>query len=408
MQKTAGDITLKVPVSVTNTLDFNGGIINSSATNMLAVTNPVVAAVTGSPSNASFVNGPMTRATSPIGEYVMPVGSSLVANNKYRPVTITPATATLTTYKAEYKPLTPTPNYQNQLAVNLVGVDNTETWQVDRTAGTANAVLSFDYKNPGLDSWIEPGGSFINPISNSKVAVVQYQKPSLPGYWAWTALTFTSSPVMERLYTDENPIYTATISNFTYNSFSFGLQYAIVLPVRLLAFNGRLVNTDGQLAWTIADAQTLDNFELQYSRDGRNFNRLATINNNGKTDYSYLHPSLPAGAHFYRLKVNDKSGSSFFSQIVMLTVGRVQTQIVGLQATVVRNTITPMIISSAEQRAGATLFDASGRTISHYETNLQAGPNRWPIQAPILANGIYFLHVRTADNVEKTLKMVKE
>jgi hypothetical protein len=194
----------------------------------------------------------------------------------------------------------------------------------------------------------------------------------------------------------------------SFSPFSIGYAYDIILPVQLLSFTGKLQNTDGQLDWKVADTRDLAGFELQHSRDGRSFRKLADVSSGNSNAYSYLHKQLPLGANFYRLVLKEKNGNSAYSNVVLLSVGKLRTQIIGLRENPVRNNLSVLIIAATNQNASCQIADALGRLIMRSETQLQAGQNQWNIQTQMLAKGLYFIQVVTADGEKATIRFVKE
>ncbi|ACU08393.1 protein containing immunoglobulin-like domain [Flavobacteriaceae bacterium 3519-10] len=78
VNNTGGGVSLGIigtndDVTVTNTLTLTRGILTTSTTNLLNVTNTAVAAITGG-SSASFINGPVKWTTAINAEYRFPVG----------------------------------------------------------------------------------------------------------------------------------------------------------------------------------------------------------------------------------------------------------------------------------------------------------------------------------------------
>lgn len=402
-------VTLSNPVTVQNQLGLISGIVNSTSANLLTVSSANAAAISGGSGN-SFVNGPIRRYTAIVaGNYLFPTGD--LASNLYRPVTLTTINgmAVGDHFTGQYFNAAPPSSGNDFFLSSLTGIEKNEYWQLDRTAGVATGSVSMDYSNPGVNNWRAADGTTLSPCATCYVAIVKRSISSGVGNWDFSAdpnSLDNALPTPEyRLHTDNGPIGSEAFSSFS--PFTFGFFYNVTLPVRLTAFNGTLSGQNGLLAWAIANVQDLKGFELQYSTDGHSFNKLTYVDNTGKTDYTYLHRSLQSGANFYRLKVLDKSGSSFYSNVVVLTTGRIQTQITGLRETIVTSRIIPMIISASNQRVRATLVDGSGRIINNYETGIQSGPNEWVINTPLLTQGFYLLHVTTADGVEKTLKLIK-
>ncbi|MEQ1644088.1 MAG: IPT/TIG domain-containing protein, partial [Pyrinomonadaceae bacterium] len=93
INKTAGAVTLLVPVTISGQLTLTAGNILTNSSNLLTVTNTAAGAVSGG-SSASFVNGPFARLL-PSGlvtgsTYVLPIGKG-----NYDPLTLVNPTTTI-------------------------------------------------------------------------------------------------------------------------------------------------------------------------------------------------------------------------------------------------------------------------------------------------------------------------
>ncbi len=400
-------VTLANDAIVTHTLTLTDGIVNTTPlaggllTLDVAATNPVA----GSPGNSSFINGKMAKNTNTTVEFEFPVGKSASAiPYKYRPCSIEPSTTNATTYTSEYMPGSNVPFWTQFLTP--LGLVNTEYWQIDRsTAGTPSpARIKLNYINPGTGF---PNWSLIDPCATCNVAVVHL---GASNYWDFTGLPGSFSnfaPYIEaRSAASNGPVY-SKIWN-TFSPFGIGYDYQEVLPVQLLQFDGRLVNTDGSLNWKIANAKELGGFELQYSKNGAQFNKLADIASNGGLSYGYTHSQLTTGTHYYRLLVKEKSGKTSYSQVVLLTLGKVHTYVVGLKQTPVRSEVVPIIYSASNQIVRATITDVLGRQLVSQKGDLQTGSNQWRINTQNLAQGVYFISIFTNDGVKETIQFIKE
>lgn len=91
------------------------------------------------------------------------------------------------------------------------------------------------------------------------------------------------------------------------------------LPVQLISFSGKVNNDIGSLNWDIDIPAEVQMFELEKSRDGINFTRLASVTGEAlKKNYSYNDERLFASYTYYRLKIIDKNGLSYYSNVIRL------------------------------------------------------------------------------------------
>jgi hypothetical protein len=250
----------------------------------------------------------------------------------------------------------------------------------------------------------------LSPCSICNVAIV---KPfaSFSDYWYFTngsnfSSGFSSSLPEYRYYLDNGIIYSKPLS--TFGSFTFGYAYNVILPIKLLSFDGKLINGSANLDWTIDDAKDLAGFELEYSDDGVSYGHLITLPSNGGTIYAYRHNNLNAGTHYYRLLVKNKNGNTFYSKATLLTTGNDFTVIRGLKPTITQNQTFIEIHSSKQQTVMTVLYDLSGRTLGTFQNILVPGDNNIKINTLFLPRGPYFAHVVTKDGIRANLRFLKK
>lgn len=91
-----------------------------------------------------------------------------------------------------------------------------------------------------------------------------------------------------------------------------------VLPLHLLQFNVSMKDKDALLEWKAeAEVNTMQ-FVVLHSRDGLLFEEIGIVkatNRPGINQYSFAHPNLAAGMHYYRLKMVDIDGTFTYSPI---------------------------------------------------------------------------------------------
>jgi autotransporter-associated beta strand protein len=414
MNKTgSGDMTLNCTSLVENTLDLTNGKINTDASNLMTL--EIAATVTGSPGSNSFINGPLAKKTSaantPVGtyEFAFPVGKAL-PSTQYKPCYIMPAIASgTTTYTGEFFSANAASTYPDPFSGTLVYIYNNHYWKVTRSgAGTARVALDYAPGNLPTD-WVASGGS-PSPASippNTNVAVVK----NFGTYWDFTKTPVNfndQGPLYEaRYYTTTGKIYTDVLNSFSPFTFGFDYNTILLLPVKLLSFTGQLVVADGRLNWKIDNARDLDGFELEYSTDGHSYKKLADVQASVSTTYSFLHKQLPAGANYYRLLVRDKKGKTYYSQVVLLNVGKLHTYLVGLTPTVVSELI-PVVYSPNKQTIHGIITDVLGRRILSNKAQLEPGSNQWRINTSTLARGMYFISLFTDDGFKDSKRFLKD
>jgi hypothetical protein len=92
----------------------------------------------------------------------------------------------------------------------------------------------------------------------------------------------------------------------------------ITLPVSLTSFTATMQNKTVQLNWKTSSESNIDNYQLERSADGRNFNPITTIPglNIPSANYNYADNFPLTGISYYRLNIHGASGYQKYSQVV--------------------------------------------------------------------------------------------
>lgn len=414
IDKTNGteQISLNCPVGITQQISFTKGIVNSNTTNLLSVTATAATAVTGG-NTLSYVNGHLKRYTSTgtPGDYLFPLGD--YASGRYKPLTLTTINnlATGSPFTGKYFYTAPPTAGLDVFLTYLYGIENNEYWQLDRNSGSTSGKVTLPYVYPGANNWRDAAASLVTPCAGCNVAVVKRSTSTGAGNWDFTPspqpvnFASTSTPPEARYYTDNGDIISSEVT--TFSPFTFGFGDNFVLPVRLLYFTGTIAGKDALLNWQVAGTKDLEGFELQHSPDGRNFTKLAYIGAGVSGSYQYPDQDAGGGDNFYRLLVYEKSGGSFYSNIVLITLGSGKTRIIRLLDNPVETYITPIISSASVQPVEAVISDAVGRQLLVENSKLAAGENRWKIPAGALPHGVFFINIRTGDGARATFRFIR-
>ncbi len=177
-----------------------------------------------------------------------------------------------------------------------------------------------------------------------------------------------------------------------------------VLPVNLTNFTARWNNTAVDLAWKITNEINLSSFELEYSNNGIDFSRLASVAYNaGITDYSFTHLS-PLVKNFYRLKMVDADGKYFYSKILSVQKNGSNNKVISVYPNPAYHDLTVQVNMVRFEKVIVEIIDNSGRAMIIKSFKLSPGQNYLSIDGvERLPASTYILKVKSGsiDEVQK-------
>ena len=417
-------LTLAAPVEISGKFTLSSGRVITDGNNVLTIINDEPdnsSNGVGYPdNNTGYVDGPMRRNVRVITgadadtSYLFPVGDYVSSIHYYRRFRLKNIDVADNTFTGEFFKSQPPGAFDGSdfFGNDIIGIHRTEYWEVEKElANLTTARLVVPYVNPGNSGWLTIDGSPTQPATDPKVNVAIVHSP-VPDNWEYAGdgNGFDADPSMvepeARPYNIDGELKSRVVSKFS--PFSIGFGYASILPLHLLTFTAALHGPDALLHFTLADAKDLKQFEVEHSTDGQRFQRLATIGYNGGADYHYRHANLPAGVHYYRLKMVEKDGSSSYSKVEVLMVNTNQTLITGLMHNPIQGgQAVVKLFSASNQDADVRLIDMAGRTLLRQKLLLQTGYNQPSISLMLLPAGMYKMLISTRDGVEKVMTAVK-
>jgi hypothetical protein len=264
---------------------------------------------------------------------------------------------------------TPASNYSLQLTA--VAFETLRT-----AAGATNYTL-----RSSLDGFSSDLGSGTVTTTQSAVLV------SLP-----SSFVNLSGAVSFRLY----PWGGGSTGNFRVDNLVLrGTTASGLLPVRLLWFRGRLVDSGAQLDWATASETNNASFTVERSFDGRRFEPLGTVpsaavggSSSSPLTYSYQDAALPAADAWYRLRQTDIDGHRSFSAVVYLrNSGRSQYPISVVHK---GGRLQLALLAPENGSCQVAVFSADGRCVTKNTCPLTKGYCFAEVDAPQAA-GIYFV-----------------
>ena len=138
INKPGGTLTLNTPVTVTDSILFLKGIINSDTTNLITLNN--FGKITGA-SDSSFVNGPFKKVGN--AAFVFPIGKNI--SYGFRSVEITSPSNSTDAYTAQY--IQQGQTLGNTLDTTIEHLNTCEYWKLTRNAGSSKVRLTINWNN---------------------------------------------------------------------------------------------------------------------------------------------------------------------------------------------------------------------------------------------------------------------
>lgn len=181
-----------------------------------------------------------------------------------------------------------------------------------------------------------------------------------------------------------------------------------VLPLTLLEFSGSSIASGNILQWKTAQEINTKDFEIEWSNNGINFEKIAARksagNSNATKQYSYLHTTRVNGDNYYRLKMQDIDGRFTYSNII-----KINTKITVADFSVFPNPVSNVLQLNIQSLKTETLLfrllGADGKIIASKYFNVVKGSNLFNWNLRSIPAGTYFI---TALNEQfKTLQVIK-
>jgi hypothetical protein len=182
-----------------------------------------------------------------------------------------------------------------------------------------------------------------------------------------------------------------------------------VLPVRFTGFRATANSSQAELTWLVADNETGKQFEIEKSRDGKNFYSAALIfstSKNGSEEYTYR-DAVPETKTFYRIKLTDKNNKISYSNALAVGNSIKTSGNLSLNQNPVDSYLVFQFKSSENSIANINIYNTSGALVYSQKTNLTKDANSIAINldGKVFA-GLYVLEVKTQSD-HNAVKFIK-
>ncbi|ALI97715.1 hypothetical protein DC20_00295 [Rufibacter tibetensis] len=385
--KISGGVTLSKPVQVTHVFTHKSGLFKTDVhelfllkeeTSVLQLTDPNF-----------YIQGNLRRAVGSSGTYSFPVGngagkrqfdiiSNGLSGNDFRSIVV------------GFKPL-PSAQSASDMSLTENGLTYTHiesegVWFVEPNTTPAN----------GNFTALASLNGFTN-LSDNRFALLVRPIGSINNK-DWT----TGGGTLEDAGKDGRTVS----SGYAKRSFitTFGqvgiANIETVLPVTWLHVKAERKNQQVQVLWATATEINNDRFEVECSKDGKNFLKVGEVAGAGNSiitkEYQFQHVSPETATAYYRVKQIDFDGKYEYSKVVAVKAGKEALAQVALYPNPSQDFLHLLNIT-IEPSTMIEILDAKGKRINQIKPVLTGEATVVPVQH--LSSGTYILRIQKAGTI---------
>lgn len=254
--------------------------------------------------------------------------------------------------------------------------------------------------------------SYSGEYGNTGLVVGAGDDSEPPSGDAWVeAITVESS--------DLNKYYVMLIDNFTADNTSYTFNWnldgvilncAIMLPIELLSFTGKVQADHNELHWITASELNNSHFTIERSADIENFETIGTVTGAGtsttQNSYIFNDPKRPFGTAYYRLKQTDFNGDYSYSDIISLTHDS-ELDLIAVFPNPGKGRFTCELKAAKEMIIEIAAFDLQGRPVMSDIWSIDAGSSTNVIDLSEVSNGNYILQFKSNGIIINRQQLIK-
>jgi beta-glucanase (GH16 family) len=249
-------------------------------------------------------------------------------------------------------------------------------------------------------------------IRSSDFGGVAYKTINLTTSWQPFELIFTPSSSVNTMF---NADLAGALGTYCFDEFVFGRT--ALLPVELLDFSGNTEGMGNVLRWQTANEINISHFDIERSFDGKAFEKIGEISAKGSNaSYRFWDDKSaqrsgrfeisPTLILYYRLKINELNGSSFFSKTISLTKGKMQkVKIVSLSPNPTNGFLDIQLDNPKGEVATIEVFNTLGQLV--FSEKIADWADKKRLNTEGWSSGVYFLKMSAGQTIE-TVRFLKK
>lgn len=260
--------------------------------------------------------------------------------------------------------------------------------------------------------------SFSEPVNVSDIVVNSTQTQSRT--WTFTPTGGANAPVTETNTFNGSTTVSLNFTNVTQIDVTSNFLFSnaeqmvfdkitilgAVVPIELIAFEGQSFTDRIELNWKTASELNNEKFEIETSRNGKEFQKIGEINGNGTTDeqqaYSFNVENPIKGTSYYRLKQIDFDGQSEYSQVISLNF-KGENREVGVFYPNPSNSglINLDYFAQHDDKIRVSVYDMTGKLVLNQIQQVIKGNTNLSFDFQSLNTGIYIVEIRGNSNLSQ-------
>ena len=377
INKSGGNTTLAVPVTVNGDLTLTLGNLITSATNYLNIADD---AGSSTGSSVSYVSGPMRKTGD--DAFVFPVGK----DGKWARIGMSAPASVTDAFTAEFynAPYTNTTSMDSMYGPVMNNVSIQEYWDLSRTTGTSSVNVQLYWEN-------------------SLSGVNNYTTDLVVAHWNGTAWENTGqSAITASIPGNVTSNSVSSFSPFTFGSLSPSIN---PLPIKLLSFTG-VLNAENtvDLSWKTVSESNNSHFTVEKSRDGFHFSEVFMVKAAGNSQtvqtYAGNDPNPYSGISYYRLRQTDLDGQSTVSSVIVVEYNNNGNKVMSVNPNP-SNGIVQIELSPVGE-GSISIRNSMGVVLETIDLN----KNLIDLDLQAYPPGVYFIMLQTG-NLNETIKLIR-
>jgi hypothetical protein len=149
----------------------------------------------------------------------------------------------------------------------------------------------------------------------------------------------------------------------------------VVLPLKLLSFDGKQKGKSVQLNWSTTDESNMSHFEIERSTNARDFDVLGSLpvnNSSSLNNYSFEDADPIKGSQFYRLKITERTGKITYSSVAKINFR--SDKLISFYPNPVQSNASLFITNTDGEQINIQFYNAEGKLIASGITNSNKVP----------------------------------
>jgi hypothetical protein len=406
LNKTASDLSISLPVDILGTLTMSSGnIVNGSNILTIGSSSSNIGSIAHS---SGVITGKLRRYfAASSGSQFFPVGTAIDLRDVDVELLSSPGTDQYLTVAynegvpqlngADFYTGLPLVTSDGQLIQNY---DNAGIWEVSPT--------NDDYSTP-INSAPYRIALHMNNLTGasdfSKVRIIKSpgSNTASANHTNWTSTTHESS-------VGTNSDFTVTSSATGFSFFGAGGDDDTnPLPVELISFSGLCEDGFVDLKWQTASEFNSAYFDVEYSRDGQEWNVIHSETamgiSNELTAYGFMHKQSISGDNYYRLNQFDIDGvmHSYYDLVVNADCQENTDVRFSSFPNPSADKFTLSLENAKEGLATCRIVDPKGNVLLENTLVVKGGYNLYSIEQ-FMAPGVYYIYIQLGDDHNKVIK----